>query len=69
MDHITVDHCRADISYIIMHDVNIEEKTKCEILILALLLFSSLSIKILSNISPRQLIMLRGIGWLAQLKR
>ena len=48
MDYITIDHCRADrdIGYIIMHDVNIEEKTKYETLVLALLLFSSLSIKI-----------------------
>jgi len=42
-DHITDDQCRADrnAGYIMMHDVNIKEETKCETLVLALLLFTS----------------------------
>jgi len=37
---------RPNIGYIIMHDVNIKENINCETLVLALLLFSNLSIKI-----------------------
>jgi len=47
MDHITVDHYRADWTlYIMMYDVNIKEEKKCETSVLTLLLFSSLPIKI-----------------------
>ena len=74
---------RSNTGYVMMHDVNIEEETMYETSILALLLFSSLSMNIRrllrlrieknvgfkSNISPQQLIMLRGIAWLAQLKQ
>jgi len=37
---------RSNAGYIMMHDVNIEEETKCETSVLALLLFSSLSMNI-----------------------
>ena len=37
---------RLSTGYIMMHDVNIEEETKCETSVLALLLFSSLSMNI-----------------------
>jgi len=75
---------RPNIVYIIMHDVNIKEKTRCETLVLTLLLFSSLFMNIWHfrplkdrgstwhfspTKNPLQLIRLRGIAWLVQLKR
>jgi len=47
----STDHSRSVLTrsiagYIMMHDVNIEEETKCKTSVLALLLFSSLYINI-----------------------